>query len=262
MVPDVINVLRPTMEGLTQALKVRHIASSPLVTCLEEDVPNVASGAKWPEYSQVPVRNSAGHVVEVIERGRSGGGSKRRIDDSLLVAADTPLQDYIASASKEPSYRLVVGPEGIDGIVTTGDLQKLPVRLLVFTLVTHLEMLMAEIIRTRVPDDEAWMVCLGSGARARIEKVFSERRGRNEEVDRVECSSLADKATAVWGLLTWPETRLIQLKQINDIRNAACHARRFSRTTGQLGAFIGPGGLVMRYIRLLEEELRPEHMRE
>jgi hypothetical protein len=74
----------------------------------------------------------------------------------VLVSAAKPLKGFIPLLTRTP-YRLVVRGSRIEGIVTRGDVHKLPVRLRVFALVTHLEMTMAEHIRrTSVGDD--WFV--------------------------------------------------------------------------------------------------------
>jgi hypothetical protein len=69
----------------------------------------------------------------------------RRPDDGLLVASDEPLKRFIPLLVESP-YRLVVRGTRIEGIVTNSDVHKLPVRLLAFALVTHLEMTMADVI--------------------------------------------------------------------------------------------------------------------
>jgi len=55
---------------------------------------------------------------------------------------------------KKHPYRLVLVGTAIKGVVTCSGLAKAPVRLLAFTLVSHLEMVMTDLIRTRCPDDQ------------------------------------------------------------------------------------------------------------
>ena len=61
----------------------------------------------------------------------------RRLDDGLLVASDKPMKRFVPLLVESP-HRLVVRDTRIEGIVTSSDVHKLPLRLLAFALVTHL----------------------------------------------------------------------------------------------------------------------------
>jgi predicted transcriptional regulator len=80
--------------------------------------------------------------VELADRGgdRLLDGRRavlRELRLGLLVASDEPLKRIIPLLVESP-HRLVVQGTRIEGIVTSSDVHKLPVRLLAFALVTHL----------------------------------------------------------------------------------------------------------------------------
>lgn len=83
------------------------------------------------------------------------------LDGSLLVTAEEPLTRFVPLLRRRP-YRLVLLGTEIAGIVTRSDIIKPPVRLLAFTLVSHLEVAMTELIRARYPTDEAFLDVLGT----------------------------------------------------------------------------------------------------
>jgi predicted transcriptional regulator len=62
-----------------------------------------------------------------------------------LIAARAGVRDFIRSADTAPA-RLVIDGTRVSGIVTIADLQKLPVRVALFSLITHLELLITEYV--------------------------------------------------------------------------------------------------------------------
>lgn len=81
------------------------------------------------------------------------------LSDRMLVAANMPMLDFIPLLGENPFWLVVFGSR-IDGIVTRSDLLKLPVRICVFTLVTHLELVMMNRIRTLFADEVGWFALL------------------------------------------------------------------------------------------------------
>jgi len=79
---------------------------------------------------------------------RSNPKIRRPLDDSVLVAADNPLSQFIRTIHQQP-YRLVVDGTAIRGIVTWSDLLKLPVTVLAFSLVAQLELAMNSRIKEK-----------------------------------------------------------------------------------------------------------------
>ena len=84
----------------------------------------------------------------------------------------------------------------VGGIITKGDLQKTPVRLWLFGIVSLVEMQLLRFIRTQFPDS-SWAEELTPSRVQLAQKIFTERRRRNEEasvLDFADCLQFCDKA--------------------------------------------------------------------
>ena len=115
------------------------------------------------------------------------------LDQPILIASGSSVLRYIEDAEASPC-RLVLRHTQIDGIVTITDLQKLAVRPALFTLVTHLELLMAAAIRARFRDrpEDDWLVLLGD-RRERVEQKWESHKAGGLEIDRIAATQFADK---------------------------------------------------------------------
>jgi predicted transcriptional regulator len=241
--PDRIEppVLRPeifdaTMRSLEAGLTIADVATFELESCrIGNEVRDVLNDARFALFDAIPVREDD-RVVGVLERRRSPGpetveSAMRRLDDSLLVSAHDPLKSLVRLLSTTP-YRLVVDDARILGIVTRSDVHKLPMRLLVFALVTHLELLMAEIITTRLPDD-AWIDKLSGARRENFEKKRTELRSANFDPPLIELTDFCDKRDLALPLLVGQigmgrRKAQSELGRIEDLRNKVAHAAGFA----------------------------------
>lgn len=119
----------------------------------------------------------------------------------------------------------------VGGIVSRGDLQKAPVRLWLFGLVSLLEMQMLRVVRDRHPDN-SWAQHLSPERLEGARRLFDERRRRHEENDLSDCLQLADKATimmkdpALFALSGFDSKRSLEtfFKEVGLLRNALAHA--------------------------------------
>ena len=119
----------------------------------------------------------------------------------------------------------------VSGIITKGDLQKAPVRMWLFGLVSLLEMHLLRIIRARFEGD-GWTKKLSPKRVTDAQKLLEDRLRRNEAIDLADCLQLSDKATIVASLpellselglgAKRPTQRLF--REITDVRNQLAHA--------------------------------------
>ena len=84
------------------------------------------------------------------------------------------------------------------GIVTKGDLQKFPLRMWLFGVLSLVEMQMLRLIRQRYPDD-AWKACLRPKRIADANRLFNLRVRKNQEIDVDDCLQWCDKAAIIAG---------------------------------------------------------------
>ena len=106
----------------------------------------------------------ATHACGILDLDRARGANQfKDREQKLLVediieplsrdnclSGDTPLLDYLLTADERP-FRLVELPGHKLGTVDVGDLQKLPVRVLLFMKFSHLETLLARGLCVRQP---------------------------------------------------------------------------------------------------------------
>src|SRR5690625_18235 len=109
-----------------------------------------------------------------------------------IVSDTTPLLDIIKLLQgKERLY--VLSRNRITHIVTRADLQKAPIRMLLFSLVTLLDMQMLRLIHHYYPDG-SWVEHLKPKKRIEAaQKVHADRLAKNEGIDLVDCLQFADK---------------------------------------------------------------------
>lgn len=82
----------------------------------------------------------------------------------------------------------------VAGIITRGDLQKAPVRMWFFNLVSLLEIQMLRLIRQHYPGGE-WRGRIKPGRVSQAERLLADRQRRNEAIDLADCLEFCDKAT-------------------------------------------------------------------
>jgi len=172
-------------------------------------------------------------VLRYVRAGALSSGDCGACAESIkleqAVAKMTPLRDCLRSIL-EHSRLFILGREGIEGIITRADLEKQPVRLLLFGVISTLEMAMLELIRQRFPDDE-W---IGNPhvSLPRAQDVHEDRAERDEEIDLADCLQIGDKAgilvdcqdiLRVWAFDT-KKAAIEFFDSLRKVRNNLAHA--------------------------------------
>ncbi|HAM73672.1 MAG TPA: hypothetical protein DCM86_18720 [Verrucomicrobiales bacterium] len=164
-----------------------------------------------------------------LTTGEAGARIRRFDPGELLSEGDPLLQAFEALRSRRHLFIQLLGQPG--GIITRGDLQKAPVRLWLFGLVSLLEMQLLRVIRQRHPG-KGWEPHLPAARLQATRRVFQERRRRNEENDLSDCLQLADKATllmkdgVLFAISGFASKRAAEtfFKEVGTLRNALAHA--------------------------------------
>jgi hypothetical protein len=240
------------MLGLEIGLRVGQITQFNVIFCgPDQDAGDVLRDPVLADLDQIPVRHKS-RVVGVLERGRLPVGtvrqSMRLLDDSLLVSSEEPLTKFVPLLKKN-SYRLVLVGTEINGIVTRSDIGKAPVRLLAFTLVSHLETAMTELIREHCSDDQSLFARVGEQRQRKLEGRLKKRRSQNLVLSALELADLSDKRAALHAILKLSPSAVQELKDIEDLRNAVAHARDYAKTDKELSIFIKRMSLAQSWIR-------------
>src|SRR5262249_8656091 len=142
----------------------------------------------------------------------------------------------------------------INGFVTRADLQQPPVRMLLFGLVSLLEMYLVAMVRICYPD-ESFQDSLTPGRQDKARQLLAERTGRNEDIDLADCLKLSDKynlLVQVPGFLEFfglgqPRVALKAFKEMEQLRDNLAHGQdlvagktweEVIRTVNNLQAFL------------------------
>jgi len=206
-----------TFNALERTLTVALITEWNLIACS-----NQASAQEMfterEDISQIPKRDGE-RIVGVWYRR----DEYAPLNETMLISEATPISEFISIPG---AFRLVVRRGAIQGIVTRSDLNQLPVRLLSFGVMTHLEIQMACLITKRYPHD-SWLDRLDAGRRGEIEKRFKrDSAGPDWEgrTTRLGCSDLMDKFKILQAEPDIGAALTVDSKELNLLRRKLAHS--------------------------------------
>lgn len=238
-----------TSYGLDRGLQVEHIATFPIITCDAHDsAQEVLASDLFLDFDQVPVTIGTEISGVLIRERTSFGGAVidspyyKPLRGSMLLANTLPLSACVPLLEHRGSFRLVIRNDNVDGIVTPSDLLKLPVRLLAFTKVTYLEMLMRESLISRCSSHDEWMSQLSPTRRSKIlEKKQLLATVRLDPLG-LDLTDFCDKRDLVLKLKAIPIGSRSQyqadMKAIESLRNSLAHSGDYADDREDLRTFI------------------------
>lgn len=186
------------------------------------------------DYDLVGIRRegrSVGYVRRDSLNGDLCGQHATPFDDGTLLDDTTPLIKVILELNRSPVVFLkVLG--SVVGIVTKDDLQKAPVRMWLFGLLTLIEMRFSELIEQHCPD-ETWKRYLSPARLNMAEYLLADRRQRIPSIRLLDCLQLADKGTIVSRDTTIRQFTIFSsrrnaqdtIKTLERLRNNLAHAQ-------------------------------------
>ena len=157
------------------------------------------------DYDVVGIRKDGvveGYVGrESLSTGRSGDYAQPFTPKDLISEA-APLIDVFAALRDSPRV-FVTYLDRVTGLVTKGDLQKAPVRMWLFGIISLLEMQLLRLIRACYPDD-TWVPLLSPPRRVGgARRILNDRRTRNEEIDLVDCLQFGERVLSSWAVINF-----------------------------------------------------------
>lgn len=253
-------------EPLEESLTVDLIATFGLRACsVDEGVGDVLSESAFEDFDFVPVRDGQ-YIVGLLERAKAPpdrrvGEVMLPLRESNIISSKASILSFIESADEHPC-RLVLRNRVIDGIVTWADLNKLPVRPAIFLLVTHLELLMAQWIRSQRSADDA-VSLLGDGRREKVEQRWAQLQREELAIDRVAATEIADKKTMMMKL-DFPIARIPvaskekargELEKVEWLRNGVAHAGDYAGSRGNTAKTIEAVRITKKWIEAIKNNL-------
>lgn len=177
-----------------------------------------------------------GPVIGFVERGSLESGIVRdylqpiRVED--VISEATPLASLL-SIFKTRERAFVLAASRIEGIITRADLNKPPVRIYLFGLISLLDMHLSFWVQDAYPN-ENWKEMLAEIRLTKAERLCAERRARNQEINIIDCLQFCDKGDLVLarrdlresiGLGSGHKTREM-LKRSESLRNLLVHSQQ------------------------------------
>lgn len=215
-------------------IKARHILEHLRSCRAEENAATVRRRMEKLDFDVMGIKED-GRVNGYVEQSSLKIGPCRnyRIGfvASELLQESTPLIE-VFSGLHDATRRFVRKRKKVIGIVTRGDLQKAPVRMWLFGLITLLEMHLLRVIRNHFPAD-SWAVLLSDGRMINARKIFASRKERNEAIDLVDCLQFCDKRELVFKIPAVKESVRkygvesadTVLESAEILRDKLCHAQ-------------------------------------
>ncbi len=152
-------------------------------------------------------------------------------DETQVILDSAALADLVlAFKDRRRLFVSILGRVG--GIVSRTDLQKPPVRMWLFGMVTLIEMRLSRLIEQFCPG-EKWKQFLSEGRILKAEELLAERIRRNQELSLLDCLQLSDKAQIIArseelrGFTRFQSRRQLEdaAKMLGKLRNNLAHSQ-------------------------------------
>lgn len=187
-------VRRIFMEGF----RVADIAE-PLVS-FDEFTPGsvILAAMNAADFDVVGIRRH-GRAIGFVERqsleGENCDKGLVEFDRASLLTDSASFSAAVSILSREP--RLFVTAFGeVAAILTKDDMQKPPVRMWLFGMVTLVELRYGQLIEEMCPS-ESWRQYLSEGRLKKALDLLAERSRRNRSLDLLDCLQLSDKGQII-----------------------------------------------------------------
>jgi hypothetical protein len=123
------------------------------------------------------------------------GDAVHPFEDGDVVPDSAGFPELVMWLNDRPRlFVTVLGQVG--GIVTRTDLQKPPVRMWLFGMITIIEMGLTRMIEAAYPED-SWKECLSEGRLEKAETLLEERRRRSQDLGLLDCLQFSDRGQIV-----------------------------------------------------------------
>lgn len=236
-----------TYTDLHDGWRVNSIATprEAFVSCTPDELMADVVERNTERFDFMPVLSGEGTVLGIVELVAYFDASPPRgavseffvtLGERHLIGADASIVAFVMNAD-EHRFRFVVSRKGIVGLVSLSDLQKLAVRVTLFSLVTELELLMLETIRRFFPEPTAWQRLLHKNRRLKIAELLDKAAAADGVVDALLYTQFCDKRDILLrSLLAAHEQRdrfSISMRAIEDLRNSLAHANEYADTSAK-----------------------------
>lgn len=168
-------------------------------------------------------------VTNEIQHGTIRSNIKN-ISPDLLISDSTPIADLF-SVLKNKDFVFVIQWNSIDGIITIADINKPPVRLYIFGIISLFEMHLNFWINNYYKN-ESWIGIINKARIDKAENIYNYRKGNNQDLSLLECLEFCDKRdilakSSKFITKFFPSKKVFEkfVCQIEKIRNELAHSQ-------------------------------------
>nr|WP_321464434.1 hypothetical protein [uncultured Desulfobulbus sp.] len=181
----------------------------------------------------------AGYVrQEDLESGPCG--AHLRSFPAVETVADTANFIDVVKVIAQHEHCFVTILDQVGAIITKHDLEKPPMRMFLFGVITLGEMVMTDIIRQRFGDG-SWLQHISPQRLEKAKQLQEERLRRGQKVDLIDCLQYGDKGTILSSLddfrfsigLESRNAARKALKELESLRNNLAHTQEIIPTGWQ-----------------------------
>lgn len=209
--------------------------SEVLATCnIGDPAQQVKEQMASKDYDVIGVEENGMVIGYVLREDLREGSCKEYFSSfspSDLISDSTPLLQTLF-IFKNTERLFVIEGNRITKVVTLADLQKPPIRMLLFGIISLVEMHLYQIIRDYFKED-CWKKHLSEKRIQQAEDLFLQRKARNEGIELSDCLQLCDKRDIV--LNEQPLRELLGIdskskgkdffKKLENLRNNLAHSQ-------------------------------------
>jgi hypothetical protein len=238
------------------------------VAFADEPIAQARARASVGRFSFLPVRDAKhGKVIGLLEisnlpqsadEEQAARTAMQPLSGDNLIGADAPLLDFVYTADSSPC-RLVLDRHEICGLVTRSDLQRLPVRAVLFALFIHFELVLTEVLRRHVRGGEKAFDLLSDKRASQARQRWEESRSAGMDRDPLEALSFADKKViarkvdvfCLSGKQIEADLRTIE----EELRNPLAHGLSIASDPARAATLVRAAQLLRKWIELGRQKL-------
>jgi hypothetical protein len=166
-----------------------------LAACgIHDDAEGVRKQLEERNYDVIGVREGC-EVIGFVEKADLGAGLVadyvKPFQTRDILTNSTPLIQFL-HIFKDRNRIFVLEQNKVNKLITSADLQKPPIRILIFGYITLLEMNLGELISQQFPD-HSWNKLISEGRLQLADDLYHKRLDKNEDISLVECLQISDK---------------------------------------------------------------------
>lgn len=180
---------------LVDLIRTGHIAQ-PLIACrIDDSAEAVIKLMRARGLNVVGVRDASGKLLGMVQQQDlqrdSIASCLQPLEAGQVIDAESPLLNLFERLQHR-HWAFVQHGNEIDGFVSRSDLQRSPVRMLLFGLVSMFEVAMLEMIREHYSAEEV-VERLNANRLGIARRLHASREQRGEELELTDCLQIADK---------------------------------------------------------------------